>query len=112
MPVMSEGIRSGVNWMRLNVRFSTSASVRDEQRLGQAGHADEEAVAAGEEGDQELVDHVALPDHALLNLLDDGRPARASASTARRSAPGSTAVRGVEDMGEVIAVRRPWVRTS
>ena len=28
VPVMSDGIRSGVNWMRLKLRLSASASVR------------------------------------------------------------------------------------
>ena len=46
----------------------------DEQRLGQAGHAHEEAVAAAEERDEQVLDHVALADDALLDLLDDLRP--------------------------------------
>jgi hypothetical protein len=46
VPVMSEGIRSGVNWMRLKLRFSASARVADHQGLGQARHADQQRVTA------------------------------------------------------------------
>ena len=46
---MSDGIRSGVNWMRLNVRLEHLRQRADQQRLGQPGHADDEAVAADEE---------------------------------------------------------------
>ncbi len=43
----------------------------DEQRLGQAGHAHQEAVAAAEEGDQDLFDHLLLADDHLVDLLHD-----------------------------------------
>ena len=49
MPVMSAGIRSGVNWMRWNFRWKTCAIVRTSSVLARPGHADEQAVAAGEE---------------------------------------------------------------
>ena len=41
---------------------------RDEQRLGQARHADEQAVAAREQRRQQLIDHRLLADDALLDL--------------------------------------------
>jgi hypothetical protein len=41
----------------------------DEQRLREAGHPDEQAVPPGEEADQQVIHHVALTDHALLDLL-------------------------------------------
>jgi hypothetical protein len=44
---------------------------RDEERLGEAGHADEQAVAAREQRGQQVIDHLALPDHPLLDLADD-----------------------------------------
>ena len=69
MPVMSEGIRSGVNCMRLNDRCSTSLIGADEQRLGQAGHADEQAVAAAEHGHEQLLDDLVLADDDLADLL-------------------------------------------
>ena len=41
---------------------------RDEQRLGQPGHADEQAVAAREQRREQLIDHRLLADDALLHL--------------------------------------------
>jgi hypothetical protein len=56
---MSEGIRSGVNWMRLASRPSTipSASTSLPWR---ARHADQHAVAAAEHGDERLFHHLVL----------------------------------------------------
>ena len=73
VPVMSAGIRSGVNWMRLNVSDKRPRQRADHQRLRQAGHAFQQAMAAAEQRDQHLLDHVVLADdHAgelLLELL-------------------------------------------
>ena len=48
----------------------------DQQRLGQARHAFQQAMPAAEQGDQHLLDHVVLADdHAgelLLDLLERG----------------------------------------
>ena len=60
VPVMSDGMRSGVNWMRLKLRCSTSRQRADQQRLGQARHADQQRVAATEHRDHELLDHLGL----------------------------------------------------
>ena len=68
---MSDGIRSGVNWMRLNSSDRASASVRTIKRLGQPRHADQQAVAAGEDGDQQLLDHLLLADDDLAQLVSD-----------------------------------------
>jgi hypothetical protein len=54
VPVMSAGIRSGVNWMRLKLQVEAPGQRADQQRLGQAGHALEQAVAPAEERDQQL----------------------------------------------------------
>ncbi len=43
----------------------------DEQRLGQPGHAGEQAVAAGEERDEHLIDDLVLADDDLPQLLED-----------------------------------------
>ena len=40
----------------------------DHQRLGQSGHADQEAVAAGEDRDQQLFEHPVLADDDLGHL--------------------------------------------
>ena len=71
VPVMSLGIRSGVNWMRLNFRCSARARVATVKRLGQARHADRQAVAAGEEADQHLLDHLLLADDHLVDLAPE-----------------------------------------
>ena len=65
---MSEGIRSGVNWMRPKERSSTSARVGMSSVLARPGHAHEQAVAAGEQRDQQVIDDVALPDDPLADL--------------------------------------------
>ena len=71
VPVMSLGIRSGVNWMRLNFRCNACASVEIGQRFGQPRHADGQAVAAGEDADQHLLDHLVLADNDLVDLADE-----------------------------------------
>ncbi len=84
MPVMSEGIRSGVNWIRLKSRSRMSATVLIEQGLRQARHARDEAMAAGEQRDEHLLHHVVLADDhlpqlgedALASLADPLRPGR------------------------------------
>jgi hypothetical protein len=43
----------------------------DDQGLGQAGHARDDAVAAHEERDQHLLDHVVLADDQLAQLAHD-----------------------------------------
>ena len=48
---MSLGIRSGVNWMRVERQVERARQARDEQRLRQARHADEQRVAAREDRD-------------------------------------------------------------
>ena len=50
----------------------------DQQRLGEAWHTCDEAVAAGQEGNQDLLDGVVLPDNHLAEL-GEGSGARASA---------------------------------
>ena len=47
----------------------------DEERLGEAGRAGDEAVAAGEERDEELLDDFALADDDLAQLGADARAA-------------------------------------
>ena len=68
VPVMSEGIRSGVNWIR---RKSICKALRDglgHQRLAQAGHAEHEHMPAAEQRRQQQVQDVVLTDHDLGDL--------------------------------------------
>ena len=62
VPVMSDGIRSGVNWMRLNSRPSAWASVRTSSVFAVPGKPGDQAVAADEQGDHHLLDHFILAD--------------------------------------------------
>ena len=48
----------------------------NQQRLRQAGRADDQAVAADEQRHEDLVHHLVLPDDDLLQLADDRLPAR------------------------------------
>ncbi len=69
---MSEGIRSGVNWMRRGGEAEDGAEGLDQLGLGETGNADEEAVAAGEDGDERPVDDDLL----TVDDLADRRPRR------------------------------------
>ena len=69
-PVMSEGIRSAVNWMRPKRQPNTRPSVRHEQRLAQPGHALDQHVTAGEQGHQRAQHQFLLPH---VDLADLGR---------------------------------------
>jgi hypothetical protein len=71
VPVMSDGIRSGVNWMRLNLRSSTRASEWMSSVLASPGTPDDEAVAADEQREQHLADDVVLADDELAQLRDN-----------------------------------------
>ena len=73
VPVMSDGIRSGVNWMREKRQVDDAGQGVDEQRLGQPGHADDQAVAADEQREQHLRQHLVLADDELAQLLADAR---------------------------------------
>ena len=59
------------------------------QRLGEAGHALEQHVAAGEQTDEDALDHVRLADDDLADLgedpLDEGALAATSSFSARTS---------------------------
>ena len=61
--------------MRENVPSSASASVRIDERLREAGHALEQHVAAGEQAEQQPVQHLVLADQDLADLgLERGEP--------------------------------------
>ena len=58
-----------MNCTRPNERSSASRERRDEQRLREPGHADEQRVAAREQRDEHEVDDLLLPDHDASDLL-------------------------------------------
>ena len=63
----SEGIKSGVNWMRLKLRPRAWAMVTHEEGFSEAGHADQQHVATGRRCSY-LLDHVLLPYDYLAYL--------------------------------------------
>ena len=71
VPVMSVGIRSGVNWMRLNIRPKHLGHGSHQQRFRRAGQAGDQAVAADEQADADLFHHFILADDNALDLPDD-----------------------------------------
>ena len=75
-PMMSPGIRSGVNWMRPKSSPSARAKHVREQGLGRARRPFEQDVPAGEQGDQHQVDRLLLADDRLADLCR-GSPGRA-----------------------------------
>ena len=89
----------------LHAREAQVERLRDrlhEQRLREAGHADEQDVTAGEQRGDEIVDDLVLADDAAADLLDERRAARAnwsSSSTSRESSIGCfrVATRGAPD---------------
>ena len=55
--------------MRLNVDVENPGQRADHQRLGQARHAFQQAMAAGEDGGEQLLDDFVLADDDLLQFL-------------------------------------------
>ena len=66
---MSDGSKSIVNCTRLNFRSMARDSDEAEQRLGDARHALQQNVTAGEQRDQQPLDHRVLADHHLRHAL-------------------------------------------
>ena len=56
VPVMSDGIRSGVNWMRLNLRSSTWASVEIRRVLASPGTPTRRQCPSAKRAPEQLVD--------------------------------------------------------
>ena len=71
VPITSAGSRSGVNWMREKEAWMISASVRTASVLARPGHALEQDVAAGQQADQQPLDHGVLPDDPAGDFLED-----------------------------------------
>ena len=71
MPVMSRRHQVGRELDAAEAQVQRVGQRADHQRLGQARHADEQAVAAGEDGDEQLLEHALLADDDLAQLLAD-----------------------------------------
>ncbi len=61
VPVISAGIRSGVNWIRANDRSSACASVRTSRVLPRPGTPSSKHMPAAQQADQDTVDDILLP---------------------------------------------------
>ena len=59
-----------MNWIRLKLPPSTDGQGLDGQRLGQAGHALEQDVAAGQQADEQALEHRVLADDHPLDLRE------------------------------------------
>ena len=70
VPVMSEGIRSGVNWMRLKLTSRILAIELTIRVLARPGTPDQQNVAPREDRRQDQLDDVALADDDLVQLGD------------------------------------------
>ena len=68
VPVMSLGIRSGVNWTRLKVRSSASATVWTMRVLARPGTPTSRAWPPARIGGEDPVDHVFLAHDPLGHL--------------------------------------------
>ena len=71
VPRMSAGIRSGVNWMRLKLQVERLGQRAHQQRLAQARHAFQQAVAADEQAGEHAVHDVVVADDHAADLLAD-----------------------------------------
>ena len=70
-----------MNWTRRERAAEDVGQRPDGQRLGQAGHALEQHVAAGEQADQQPLEHRVLADDDALDLVQRLARARARGSS-------------------------------
>ena len=68
VPRMSAGIRSGVNWMRLKERSSTSPSVRTSSVLPRPGTPSSSTCPPREQRDERALDDGVLADDDFADL--------------------------------------------
>ena len=61
-----------MNWIRRNGGVQRVGEGPDRQRLGEAGHALQEEVAAGQQGDEHALQHLVLADDDTPDLEQDG----------------------------------------
>ena len=71
VPVMSLGHQVGGELHPVERQVERLGDRLDHQGLGQAGHADEQGVAAGEDRGQDALDHVVLADDPLGHLAPE-----------------------------------------
>ncbi len=69
-PVMSDGIRSGVNWIRRNSSPSARLSDRTSNVLAVPGRTFQEYVPAGQQRQQHFAQHGVLAEHHTLQFAE------------------------------------------
>ena len=79
VPVMSDGIRSGVNWMRVNLRSSTCASVWTSSVFARPGTPTMRLLPPTKSVKQDELNDVVLAHNLLLQLRDNLLSARIQA---------------------------------
>ena len=72
VPVMSDGIRSGVNWMRLKDTSRIWLMELTMSVLARPGTPTQEAMAAREDGGEDLLDDLGLADDDAAELSSSG----------------------------------------
>ena len=72
----------------LVVEAEHDAQRLDQPRLGEAGHADQQRMAAGQQRDQGLIDHLALAEDDVADLLAHSAEPLAERFRSRRRDPG------------------------
>ena len=77
VPIMSEGMRSGVNCTRENFRFTASASVRTSMVLPKPGTPSSRTCPGGKERDQNPFDNFGLADDHAREFVADAAKLRA-----------------------------------
>ena len=110
-PVMSPGIRSGVNCTRRVSHRERAGEAAHEQRLGDAGHALHQHVAAAEQRDEQPGDRGVLADDGLGHLgAYGGQPLAARrglvAGSVRPTAGARRAVVGRRSCAAYLSVER------
>ena len=118
MPVMSAGIRSGVNWIRWNLRWKTCAIVRTSSVLARPGAPVIRQWPPANRlirswcvdlllADDDLGQLALDPAAALVDLLDDLALVLVGIDVFRHDRSFRTAAEAVRaDVGPAIAVRR------
>jgi hypothetical protein len=68
---MSDGMMSGGELDPLEIEIEDVGERLDEQRFREARHAGDQAVAAGEQRDEHLIDDLVLADDDLAQLREN-----------------------------------------
>ena len=105
---MSDGSRSGVNWMRAWVPSMVLARP-GQHRLARAGEVLEQQVALGDQAGQRQPDDVALAEHRLGDVVGDQVEGVAEPGTSAAVAAAGDSVAAVGGVMTAAVVGTGWV---